>query len=136
MDYDNDLYLDYNLDIKDSDLLYEDHFHFDNCCADFHTSCYKQPHNLSQDEFIENFMRIGGNSKTNDSTSTNSSLNLQVQDVYQFNSSGSLEKEVQNTFTKHKKGRPMTDTKVIVDDVTKKVYDPNVDPLEYKKARK
>jgi hypothetical protein len=37
---------------------------------------------------------------------------------------------------KHKKGRPMMDTNVIYDDVNDIYYDPNQDPLEYKKARK
>jgi hypothetical protein len=37
---------------------------------------------------------------------------------------------------KTKKGRPMADSNVIFDEVTSKVYDPNIDPLEYKKARK
>jgi hypothetical protein len=35
-----------------------------------------------------------------------------------------------------KKGRPMSDINIIVDEVTGRIYDPNVDPEEYKKARK
>jgi hypothetical protein len=35
-----------------------------------------------------------------------------------------------------KKGRPMIDTDIIVDEVTGEIYDPNVDIEEYKKARK
>jgi len=30
----------------------------------------------------------------------------------------------------------MADSNVIFDEMTEKLYDPNVDPLEYKKARK
>ncbi len=37
---------------------------------------------------------------------------------------------------KHKKGRPMTDTNVIYDDLNERYYDPIQDPIEYKKARK
>ncbi len=43
---------------------------------------------------------------------------------------------IPTTFIKQKKGRPMNDTNIIVDDLTGKLYDPNSDALEYKKARK
>jgi len=35
-----------------------------------------------------------------------------------------------------KRGRPMTDKCLIIDEVTSKIYDPDVDPEEYRKARK
>lgn len=35
-----------------------------------------------------------------------------------------------------KRGRPMTDKSLIIDEITNKVYDPDVDPEEYRKARK
>ena len=36
----------------------------------------------------------------------------------------------------NKKGRPMNDKNVIFDEVTDKIYDPEIDYNEYKKARK
>jgi hypothetical protein len=45
------------------------------------------------------------------------------------------EEDVQ-CFMKQKKGRPMTDTNVIYDEVLDKFFDPDEDPVEYKKARK
>jgi hypothetical protein len=44
--------------------------------------------------------------------------------------------EVLPSFMKQKKGRPMTDTNVIYDEVLDKFFDPDDDPVEYKKARK
>ena len=35
-----------------------------------------------------------------------------------------------------KRGRPMTDKCLIIDETTKKIYDPDIDPEEYRKARK
>jgi hypothetical protein len=40
------------------------------------------------------------------------------------------------TLIGNKKGRPMTDTNIIIDEVTNTIYDPELDPIEYKKARK
>jgi len=36
----------------------------------------------------------------------------------------------------NKKGRPMTDKDIIYDEFNQKFYDPNIDLIEYKKARK
>jgi hypothetical protein len=40
------------------------------------------------------------------------------------------------SFIGNKKGRPMADTNIIIDEVTNTIYDPELDPIEYKKARK
>jgi len=95
-----------------------------------------------------------GDNKINDSISTHSSLNQNSvtasasasviasadQNISNDPSSASEKKNQHdlpsNHFTKHKKGRPMNDSFVIVDEVSKKIYDPNEDLVEYKKARK
>jgi hypothetical protein len=41
-----------------------------------------------------------------------------------------------DTLIGNKKGRPMTDNNIIVDEITNRIYDPELDPIEYKKARK
>jgi hypothetical protein len=46
------------------------------------------------------------------------------------------EDEILPCFMKQKKGRPMADTNLIYDETNGKFYDPNEDPVEYKKARK
>ena len=42
----------------------------------------------------------------------------------------------QDYFLKIKKGRPMTDSDLIIDEANEKIYDLYNDPIEYKKARK
>lgn len=42
----------------------------------------------------------------------------------------------QNNQLGGKRGRPMTDKSLIIDEITNKVYDPDIDPEEYRKARK
>lgn len=41
-----------------------------------------------------------------------------------------------SNFTGVKKGRPMADLNLIKDEVSNRIYDPNEDYEEYKKARK
>ncbi len=41
-----------------------------------------------------------------------------------------------NNLIGNKKGRPMNDKNLIYDEITNKVYDPAIDLIEYKKARK
>ena len=86
----------------------------------------------------------------NDSVSTHSSLNLNPnQNILEINlenkidqslNSGQLAKvlveSTQDFFLKVKKGRPMEDSNMIMDEVNAKVYDLCVDPVEYRKARK
>jgi hypothetical protein len=51
-------------------------------------------------------------------------------------STGSESKPSIGTMIGNKKGRPMTDSNIIVDEITNQIYDPELDPMEYKKARK
>ncbi len=75
--------------------------------------------------------------RPNDDISTHSSVNTQKNDVLLL-SSASDNKEINKTccLIGGKKGRPMTDMNIIVDEVNNKIYDPLVNPEEYKKARK
>lgn len=165
-------YDDYNLDIReDRDVNFQEQDNLNSFFA---------PEYLTNDEFLENFMKIGhgaynvsvsyfgGNrNKGNESFSTHSSQNLNNSNSRDLqgistNSGGTDGKEGKDgdlyrlpinicqqiideekpetesipSFTKHKKGRPMADSNVIIDEVNNKVYDPNEDPIEYKKARK
>jgi len=72
-------------------------------------------------------------SDQNDSTSTHSSMNVILQQDQTKQTSDQIKEKEEIIFIKNKKGRPMTDTDVIVDEITHKVYTPD-DP-EYKKSK-
>jgi len=59
------------------------------------------------------------------------------ENVYNLQNNNTVNDAVENfNFIGNKKGRPMNDKNLIYDEVTNKIYDPEVDLNEYKKARK
>ena len=75
--------------------------------------------------------------RPNDDISTHSSVKSQKNDILIFSSASDSRELIRpSCLIGGKKGRPMTDMNIIVDEVNNKIYDPLVDPEEYKKARK
>jgi hypothetical protein len=133
---------DFNLDIRDKEAMFQEQF--------YNTF---SPERITSSEFVDNFMKIDHNfarvnteNKTqyknfnisNDSASTHSSLNLNYgTNSNSVNDLSALEETKKELlFLKSKKGRPMTDADPILDEFNDRVYDPDQDPVEYKKARK
>ena len=74
--------------------------------------------------------------RPNDDISTHSSVKSQNKELILNSSSDNKDLGRVGFLIGGKKGRPMTDMNIIIDEVNNKIYDPMIDPEEYKKARK
>jgi hypothetical protein len=146
---------DYNLDIKQGGneaSLFQDGFN----------QCFTKYNPGNHNEFLENFMKIDYKSalpvvqKGNINLNNNINLNLDSISTHSSSNQNNISSDVNmcegfshnkedeeivlsggsNTFIRQKKGRPMMDTNVIVDEKTGRVYDPNIDPIGYRKIKK
>jgi len=140
--YPNDQsYIDNNLIFYEKSENFQDSF-----LQTFNNQFYNQNYGNGKqanidDSLYNNYIR-NGTTNNNDSMSTLSSS----KSSHQHESDEPVEslKYIENDKLSNcpnyqlggKRGRPMTDKSLIIDEITNKVYDPDIDPEEYRKARK